>query len=64
MGQLNNQTVREYRVVDQHTGAVVRAYTVQCGATQGRSRTAASRAADRLDNAYGAHRYTVQPVWL
>lgn len=45
-----------YNVIDCHTGAVIRAYA-------GTKRKAARNYAERLNQGYGAHRYTAQPVF-
>lgn len=58
------QTVATYNVVDSRTGVVMRAYKVANAYEQRRMRNNAGRYADKLDNQYGAHRYSVQPVWM
>ena len=45
-----------YNVIDGHTGATVRSYV-------GSKRRAACNHAERLNQAYGAHRYLAQPVF-
>lgn len=47
-------TPRYWQIVDSHTKAVV----AECATRKG-----ASRSADRRDNAYGAYRYVVRPVY-
>lgn len=44
-----------YIVIDRQTGS-------QATKTIYKTRVAARKAADRLDNAYGAYRYSVRPV--
>ena len=45
-----------YNVIDGHTGAIVRSYP-------GAKRKAARNYAEKLNMAYGAHRYLAQPVF-
>lgn len=46
-------SVKKFRVIDPRTGKVMGTYV---------DRARASRARDRLDNAYGAYRYRVERI--
>ena len=46
--------MNSYQVIDLHTKTIVGTYD---------TRKAASRRADKLDQAYGATRYTVRVIW-
>jgi len=43
-----------YNLIDTHTKVILKTYT---------KRSTATKRADKLDNAYGAYRYSVQPIF-
>lgn len=48
------KTIIRYDIIDRHTGKTV---------GQAKTRARASASVDRRDNAYGAYRYTAEPVY-
>lgn len=50
------RTVTAYHLIDSHTGKLIRVYAADKGLV-------ARKARDRMDNAYGAYRYQVRPVF-